>query len=474
MLKICIEYTINALIWEDIMNKKMLIAIAIAVAVIVVGAVGFTVVKGIVIKSNPVNYLLYSATHNQYEAVDMSFTGAINIEEEALSSMLSFYSTDPDAMAKFVTAMVDGVTIDGGVKWKMNKGDKKLFFSEEASINYADKPLFTFGASLNEEQLTLGSETLLDKSFVVSKNDLFDYIKSETEVDLNQVNFDKYIDLLDMEKDPLYKAFKKDIENYVDIAKTGLESLEKGERKDVLLANGKSVKCDVLTLSIKYDEMLKLYIDLMTEAKSDEELKALFKGKMIEALNLVISSEDYILLNVESSDVTAAIEELETNFDTMWTSALDEAIFMYQELLGSSATIVTEPMLYSFAIDSKYNLRQVVTSANTMGIGIEQTMTYNAYGDEVKTEALFGAAETVQIMELINDPDLATQVGTDALDQGLTNIIESEALSLLMTDLEEKSSVLPTEEQQAIVEMVKYFFENQDMLKDMIIDGMGL
>jgi len=456
------------------MNKKVLIAIVVAVAVIAVGAIGFTVVKGVIIKSNPVNYLLYSTTQNNYEAVDMSFSGTFNIEEESLSSMLSLYSADPEAMAKFVSSMLDNVSMDGSVKWMMDNKDKTFYLSEKASFNYADQSLFSFGGSLSNDQLRIGSETLMDKSFVMTKDELFDLIKQEGDIDLSQINYDKYIDLLDMEKDPLYKAFVKDIENYIDIARVALDPMVKGEDKEVTLSDGKTIKCDVLELSISYEDMLRTYIDLMTEAKSDVELKALVKGKMIEALNLMITSEDYLLLQIESEEITAAIQELETNFDATWISSIDELIYVYQDMQYQTASLVTEPMSYSFAIDSKYNLRQVVTSVNTMGIGVYQTMTYNAYGKDVKMDEVSESDETISIMEMVNDPEYATTVGTELVDQGLTNIIEGEALSLLMADLEEKSSVLPADEQQVIVDLVKYFFDNKEMLKDTIIDGMGI
>ena len=458
------------------MNKKMIIAIVAVLGVVLAGTLGFTVVKGIVIKSDPINHLLYSASQNKYEAVDATMSGKLLIDETALSESMGYFSSDPVALSKFMSAMFNKVAFTGDVKWKMNLDSKDLYLKEAMSFNYGDKPLLKMGVSLYDEQLLAYSETFSDKTFILSKKDIFDMIYAESEVDLNALNMDKYIDVLNMEDDPLYKALMKDIKDYETILRDGLKSLKKVGKSDVVLSNGKTIKCDTLEMSLSMDEMTKLAIDVFNEAKADVELKALVKGKMIEVLNLMISSEDYILLKIDAAEITTAIEDIEANFDELWNGTFDEMIFAYQDAQYELSKTMSNASNYviRFAIDSKYNIRKMDYATSIMGIGIEQSVVYNAFNEDVKIDEVLDPEKTVNIKQIAEDDVYASEVGMEMLDQGLTNIIEGEALTLIMDDLKTNAALLPEPENQSIMDMVNYFYENKASLKDMILGSMGL
>lgn len=458
------------------MNKKMIIAIVAVLGVVLAGTLGFTVVKGVMIKSDPINHLLYSASQNKYEAVDATMSGKLLIDETALSESMGYFSSDPVALSKFMSAMFNKVAFTGDVKWKMDLDSKELYLKEAMSLNYGDKPLLKMGVSLYDEQLLAYSETFSDKTFVLSKKDIFDMIYAESEVDLNALNMDKYIDILNMENDPLYKALMKDTKGYETILRDGLKSLKKVGKSDVMLSDGKKIKCDTLEMSLTMDEMTKLAIDVFNEAKADAELKALVKGKMIEVFNLMISSEDYILLKIDAAEITTAIEDIETNFDELWNGTFDEMIFAYQDAQYELSKTMSNDSNYviRFAIDSKYNIRKMDYATSVMGIGIEQSVVYNAFNEDVKIDEVLDPEKTVNIKQIAEDDVYASEVGMDMLDQGLTNIIEGEALTLIMDDLKTNAALLPEPENQSIMDMVNYFYENKASLKDMILGSMGL
>ncbi len=458
------------------MNKKTIIAVVAVLGVLLAGTLGFTVVKGILIKSDPVNHLLYSAVHNKYEAVDASMSGKLRIDETALSESLGFFSSDPVALSKFLSVMLDKVAFTGEVKWKMDLDTKTLYLKEAMALNYGEKPLLKMGVSLFEEQLLAYSETLTDKTFVMSKKDIFDLINEGSDVDLNQLNLDKYIDILNMEKEPLYKAFMKDTKGYETIVREGLKSLKKTGKSEVTLSNGKTLNCDTLEMTLTMDEMTKLAIDGFNEAKTDVELKALVKGKMLEVLNLMITSGDAALLKIETAEITAAIEEIETNFEELWNSSLDEMIASYQDVQYELSQTMSNASNYviRFAIDSKYNMRKMDYSTSIMGIGIEQSITYNAYNKDVKIDEVLNPEKTISVKQIAEDDAYASEIATEMLDLGLTNVIDSEALALIMDDLKVNASLLPDSENQSVMAMVNYFFENKDALKDMILNSMGL
>jgi len=182
------------------------------------------------------------------------------------------------------------------------------------------------------------------------------------------------------------------------------------------------------------------------------------------------------LLKIDQAEITTAIEDIESNFDELWNSSLDEMIFAYQDAqyeLGQTMTTDSNYVM-RFAIDSKFNLRKVDYSTSVMGIGFEQTVIYNAFNDDVKIDDVLDPEKTISIKQIVEDEVFASEIGMEMLDQGLTNIIDGEALTMIMDDLKANASLLPEPENQTVMDMVNYFYENKASLKDMILGSMGL
>ncbi|OJV66674.1 MAG: hypothetical protein BGO41_04430 [Clostridiales bacterium 38-18] len=457
------------------MNKKLIISLAVVLCVAVVGVFGYGAVKDMLIKKDPVNYLLYSTTKSNHSAVDASFSGKFDLDKEAMTSNMMMLSADPEAMATFVTSLVNNLTVDGKVVYKLDGKNAAFHFYESMNLNYAGKPLIDLALGMDQEQLVIKSNTLYDKGFVMTKTELFDLMKEQEGLDLNKIEIQKYIDVLSLENDPNYKALAKDVKGYETIVRAFLAGLEKGDAVTVTLDDGTNVKCDSLKMTVTYDQMIDLYIDLMNEARNDDKLKVLVKSKIVELLNLALSSGDYELMGFEKAEVESAITEFDTNFETEWNAGIDEAIAMYQDVKDQmSSTLVTDINYdVTIAIDKKYQIRQMTYTLDTMGVKMAQTITFNAFDGDVAIEALSTPENSISIFALSEDEDLAAETGYDIMDQGLTNIIEGEALTTLMTDLKTYSEVLPADEKEGIVGLAEYFFENKDMLKSLIMMNLG-
>lgn len=458
------------------MNKKTLIIIASVIGVLVFGTVGFTLLKGVIIKNDPFNYLMYSTFAHDYEAVDASIEGGLVLDEAVFEQNLAYMSQDPAAMGKFISEMMKGMRFNGDVIWKSDIKNQTFSLYEGIRLNYANQTLLDFSLSLDEQMMRIGSEMIGGKNFELSKEDIFDMIETSSGSDLSTLDYQKYIAILDMENDPLYKAVIKDYEGYADIMKNRMAGLEKGEKRTVELSNGKTVKCDTIILNTNMNEMTLLLVEMLTEAKADNELKALVKGKMLEALTLFVSSGDYALLDVALEDVEAAIATVETSFDEEWNTFLDEMIYSYQEAQYTLSQTLPEesPYTITFAIDRKYQIREMVYKTSVMGIGMEQRIVYNAFGDDVKLPEAPSTEDVISIKALSEDEVYANEVMLSVIDDGVENVIESPALNAIMSDLDAKSIDLPESERQGIVEMVNYFFDNKETLKELLRSGFGL
>ena len=458
------------------MNKKQLIAIAVVVGVIATGLIGFTVIKNIMIKGDPFNHLFYSMTQNQYDSVEARIEGNLEVDESMLQNSLAYFTADPEAMAKFVSSVLNEINVSGDIKMAYDLKAKSIFLSENIHLNYADKKMLSFGVGYDGEQMLLSSETFTDKMFHLTKQDTFDLIETYGGVDLSEIDFDKYIDVFDMENDPEYKAVLKNYKSYEEILREKLVGLQKGEPMQVTLADGKSVKCDTITLEMTIDEMTTLYIALLNEARFDDSVKALAKTKANELLTIMLESKDYEKLGMQEADLTTAIEELNNGFDDAWDKGIDEMIRTYQEMQYELQQASVEPFKYKFvvAIDSKYNFRMVEYSTNLMGVSMNQTIYYDRFDLASDLSLEVDPSKTISIKQMADDAAYAEETATALLEESVNRFMDGEALTYFMSDLEEKASALPEAEANAIVDMVKYFTENKEMIKDTLLDNLGL
>lgn len=453
------------------MNKKSIIAIAVLVICVVAGGIGYPMVKGYMIKKDPVNYLLYTSTQNKSDAVDASITGSFSMDDESLNQMTAYMSSDPEAMSTFVKGIVEELNFNGRIKFGTDLDNKKINFYENVGILYGQNKLLSLEMGYIDEQLFYRMPEVYNKAFVMTKSELFDLIKEEQDIDLSQVNWDKYLELLKIEDDADYQAILKDKAKYEDLIRLFLADLKANGTTDVTLEDGTVLKCDLLETDINFDQMLDLYVQLFKTIKEDQNVKTLVKKKALEALNIVLETEDYKLMMLEEADVNDAIESINADFDTTWNDMLDELIKTYEELQADTTLTQGMDVNYhmTFAIDKKFTLRQYQMKANANGILIDETVTYNAYGSDVKFDETFTADEKVSVKDMILDPTYTEDVTKDVISNGLATFLSSDAFTTTVKDIKEKAAVLPAEESQQIIESLDYVLDNQEMIINMLL-----
>lgn len=450
------------------MDKKKWIIIGVIVSVIILGTIAFGFVKDFIIKSDPFNHLAYSLTKNDYSAIEGRFDSQIRVKPEVLSNNLMFFTSNPDAMAEFLTAVLDEVNISGKMVNIFDVEKDEWFYQQSASINYGEGALLAMEIAANEKGIGINSPMVSSKSVVLTKEAFFDLIENETGNDFSQVDYKKYIQTMNLKKDPLFKAFAKDYKGYETILREKLSMLKKGPSTTVTLSDGKTVQCDTILLDMTYAELMDLYNALLNEAKYDLELKALVKGKILENMNLLLTSEDYKLFDLQESDLVSAIETVEADFDATWEMGI-------QEILDVYAQVEDMDMNYQmvFAIDSKYSMRQVQTTSEVMGVLVEQTMTYENYRAKApEIEALNDASAHYDLSKLIEDEAYAQEAASELISGGADHILNSEAVTLMMNDIEAKAEMLPPDEAQTVVELIQYFFDNREIWKNTLMEGL--
>jgi hypothetical protein len=108
-----------------------------------------------------------------------------------------------------------------------------------------------------------------------------------------------------------------------------------------------------------------------------------------------------------------------------------------------------------------------------MGVLVEQTMTYENYRAKApEIEGLNDASAHYDLSKLIEDEAYAQEAASELISGGADHILNSEAVTLMMNDIEAKAEMLPPDEAQTVVELIQYFFDNREVWKNTLMEGL--
>lgn len=435
------------------MNKKILISLLIACVLLAGSAFAYPFVKGALIKSDPVNHLLYATMKSSSHAYDMSFTSSIGLEAQMLKEVVGF-SEDPKAMETFIQSVLGNFVTKGQIKVSMDPKTHQMKFYENVLLAYQEDDLISLELGYLDDLAFIRSKELYGKALTMSKSDVTDLIEEELDVTLKDFNLSKYIEHIKDPKSEHYKAFMKNQDDYLKHIRALLKDIEKTGKEKITTADGKTYTCDTLSVSLDFNAFVAFYIDFLDTAKNDEHLKALVKEKIIGILELMKSSSDYALFDLTLSDVDEAIASAEADFDALWTEAIDELIYTYQLI-----TLPDSSMVLKVAIDSKYQIRQYNQTLSFEGVSVNQTLTINAYGNKVVFDETPKISESISLKRMITDTSYASEVAKDFTENGLLKFLENSALERMLEDIKKQSEVLPADEHEEVVYGIDGFLE---------------
>lgn len=441
------------------MNKKVIIGIVAAVALVFTAVFAYPLVKGNAIKKDPTNYLLYAMTQSYGEAMDMSYNMGMDVSPEALADM-AMSSEDPEAMSAFIASIIKELSINARIQSSSNLNEGKFNFYEDFNLSYGKNNLISFNFGFVDGLGFAQSPQLYPKSFVVDSADLKNWIKESAGMDLEGMKLSNYTKHLDVAGTSEYKAFTKGYKAYEPALKEMLTGLKPGDPIDVVTVDNKTIKCDTLVMDADFKNLIKGYTAIMKVAKDDAQLKALAKNVLINLINELKATKDYEKFDLTETDITDALDELNQNFDSAWNEGFDEIIKAYEEIDLMMIDLPEDfKMNLSFAIDKDFKLRQMVFTSTIEQFKTVQTITVNSYGKDVvvqkpKTDA------TLKVTDLAKDPEQMEALYTEMVETHLPNLIESDAVKNTIDDVKKKSETLPATEKDTIYSMMDMFMEN--------------
>ncbi|WP_079493079.1 synaptonemal complex protein 1 [Maledivibacter halophilus] len=461
------------------MNKKNIALIAVLV-IVVAGLAMIPAIKNYMITKDPINHIMYSSVQTGKEK-NVNATISIKTElDEKLAleqGMFNQMSQDPEAMAKFANSLLKNFEILYDIN--MITDDDKDIFKMDAGlgINYSGKTLIDGNFYLKPWELGIKAPKLYEKPFYVDFNEV---IKEEGhDINLNDIDFKAYIDLIQKE-DELYKAVAKNYEPYRKVVYDYLDGkVEKLDDNKITLnvyGQEKEIKGTKYKLNIDILSIYDLYADILEVAKKDENVKALVQARVKELKELVINNKDYEKFGITEEEFNEGMKELEDEINNNWDKGMDTLIAEFKSFsdMPELEELKNFDSEFILAIDKEHMIRQFELGMQTEFLKINEVVSYNAFGDDVKVNIEENAEDKINIMELETNQALVQEIGKEVVTNLGSELIGGEAVEALVSDIKTESKTLPAEESQQIVNSVEMMLSQAKLLLPMMLNEIGM
>lgn len=463
------------------MNKKALIAI-IAIAVLGLGGiVGYPMVKQAILVSNPVNHILYSGMQTEEEtAVDATIALTFALDEEKMIEDGAFeMSEDPAANIKFVNTLLSRVAFDYDIISKMDYEANDMQLAAKMALTYRDIPAVELSANMKPWEASIEAPQMINGALHVDIQQVLD--ASGSEIQLADVDLAAYFKTI-YEKDEAYNAILNNSEAYETVFRTLLEAEGKIEKagKSTVTVEVNGTVSDVAVVQYKMnlsmDDIYGMYIELINVAKTDENVKAFALDRLNKVEALIIEKEDYKMFGIEKEEFTVGMTEMKTALTDNWESSLEEAVTQLttQRDMMKDMAVEQEITNMLLSIDKNNIMRQISIDIVTEAFVMNETITYNAFGDDVVMPEI-PTGETVRdLYEIMNDDIKMSTLQTEVITNIQAKLLAGEAVTALLSDIKTDVEMLPEAEREAMVQQFEESVSGMQMMLPFMLSGMGM
>lgn len=462
------------------MDKKTKLIVLSVILVAVVALVAVPVVKNYMITKDPINHIMYSTVKTDKED-NVSSTISIKAElDEKLAvekGVFNQVSQSPEDMAKFANTLLKNFEILYNINVVTDDVDDVIKMDADIGMNYSGKNIINGKMNFKPWQAGIEVPKLYDKSFYVDINEVLK--KEGYEFDLKDIDIKAYLDLIKKEDD-LYKAVEENYEPYKDVFYNFLEGkVEKLDSNTITLkASGeeKELKATKYKLNVNIMDIYDVYADILEVAKKDENVKALVTSRVEEFKNLVIENKDYEKADLTEEEFKEGMKKIQDGIEKDWDKSIDEMITQLRSVsdMPEMAQAKNIDSNFIIAIDKDHMIRQIELGMQTEFIKIKETVSYNAFGDEVKVNIQEKDENRVNLLELEQNQALAQEIGSEAVNNIGSELLGGEAVEALIADIKTESKVLPENEGELIRNNVNSMINQARMFLPFMLQGMGL
>lgn len=448
------------------MNKKKLIILVGAGVVLVIGIlVGIFFLK---VYANPFNRTMIAIGKSMnYKSCDTTTTMHFTLDPQKYGDV--FWMEDTSSL-ELVSKLLEKTTLEENIVQQRNK--KNIFKSKTqitANVLYDDEKLVDAIMVLNNEEIKLLAPSIMDKTFYVTLDDLF----NEMDIDYEDLNVNKYYNLI-LDHKKLFKSI--DLKSYEELVKDNFEDeIKKGHSVKVQLAGGEEVKCREYTIKIDSSDFIDLAKDLQEEIADDDDFREFIRVVAVDILNEMYDSKDYKMINIAKEDIKDAIDMVEDDDD--FEDVYEEAMVSLSEAIDDSESSMEESNMdgdyeITYAIDRFNHIRSTRTSMDLGYVKYDVQAVVNTINKKV---LLIDDQENERI-ELLDTIDMDDQDINELLKDILVDsgnkIAQNKALDNLLRDVQKESINLGDQERQELNDWIENFLKDKEGMINNILEGL--
>ncbi len=418
----------------------------------------------------------YATPYNRWEAsiwksynanqADMTYKVSYNLVPEKYEEFTGIALAEADkANIEFANELLKKSILEMNYKLDWNKAnpiDTKMQYS--MALLYDNNILADAVASMDENDISITMPSLITSTFFVNKAELFKTMN----FDYKSFDFEKYVKIIESQKKNLAKADKK---AYMGSFEAFFkDKVKKGEKIDLKLADGKTVKCTELIVEMTFEDYMKLLKEMKDIAKKDAGLREYVRGLALAIAEEMLSSKDYEKLSLTKEDLEKAIEELKDA--TAFEEDFSELFIGLDEMFAQMDTMATQmdlTYIMKYAVDSSNTMRGLTMDMDMGFVKAKYELIINSLNKKVDF-ASYPDNKKINIMEMMGkgDEEIA-KITEEIVKNAGDKIVNNKGLDSLMKDIMANINKLP-EESRASVEAIASEFNNnkEKFVKDMI------
>ncbi len=463
------------------MNKKALIAIIVIAVLGLGGVVGYPMVKQAMLESNPVNHILYSGMQTEEEkAVDATIALSFALDEAKMIEEGAFAdSEDPAASIKFVNTLLSRVAFNYDIISKMDYEANDMQLAAKMALTYKDIPALELSANVKPWEASIEMPQVVNGSLHVDLQEVLDV--AEAGIQLENVDLASYFKVI-YEKDEAYNTILKNASAYEAVFRNLLEAdgaVEKlGKATVTVDVNGTVSEVPVVQykINLSMDDIYGMYIELINVAKDDENVKAFVLDRINKVEALVIEKEDYMMFGIEKEEFTTGMAEMKAELTDNWASSLGQVVEEITSQRDLMKEMAMEQSLTNMilSIDKANIMRQVSVDIITEAFVMNETITYNAFGDDVVVPAIPTGETVRELYEIMNDEIKMATLQEEVITNLQSKLLAGEAVTALLSDVKTDVELLPEAEREAMIQQFEESVSGMQMMLPFMLSGMGM
>jgi len=340
---------------------------------------------------SPAEHVTESIEQTMVGNIDLTGKVNFNLDEATLMESEEFADVPVG-----LVGIVNNLSFVYNYQVKSDRDAKTFDLVGDYDVNYSNNPLLQMGLIFNNNEFGFALKNFYDKYFIFDFETILKQAMEEAMYeDLSQIELQKYIEIILASDTSSLEGNEK----YNDLIKTHLEAkLSEGLNEEITYeSKGETITEHVLTYEydFNFQDYMKLFMDILEEAKSDQALKDYTKEVLTALIDELYTSEDYLVLGGTEEEVMALKEELDNNFEEGWQSFFDEMLAEYDSMdtmfddLDQDAQeifAIYDAMTIKISINKDSIIKRVAVSLDYKGFGYKGEFIVNAIGDAVVIE----------------------------------------------------------------------------------------